>query len=71
MTEMIECAKTWRENGKVFREEAGKIENKTIKRGLESIAKTFEVNARILEVIAEPGKKQPRDYSSLGVKLDW
>jgi len=62
-----ELIKSWRQSAKAFRKSAEKAENRHAKRGFESIAITFEVNAKLLEVMIKPIGEREKGYSELGI----
>ena len=68
--EMISCGRTWRENGKVYREASTECDIKHIKECMEGIASAFEIYARIIEVYAKGIHPPPEGYSNLGDKRE-
>ncbi len=65
-----ECIVSWRDCAKAFRKEAEKTKDNTIIKGYQSIAVTFEVNAKILEALIKDTEPE-KGYTNLGISKDW
>lgn len=64
-----ECIESWRDCAKVFRKQAKEIKekDKILFNRMNSIATTFEINAKIIESVLGNGTE--KDYNSIGTSI--